>query len=396
MDVIVIGMGAAGLFALANIPKEMEALGIEKNSKAGIKLSITGGGKAFIAPELPVKSLPERYSHPSFVRPIIYSLSPDSLRKRLENLGIDTVKTGSGIYPKSMSGKKFRDDLVNISKNNDHRILYGTEVVSVDADREHIEVHTDRGKFRTKRLIIAVGSIAYPRTGSDGKLVSSFFRADEISEYRPGLAPIYFKKTTDQRFFSPTAGVSLKKLGITMGDRTVVREAMFGNGFITGSAAFDQSAYIRTGEPFYISLLPEMKPDELRQYIANSRDGKQQLRTILSDKLPLPKSIVDLIFEMNGITNLKSADATTKQVDRLVQDFTKLKLICDYEADMNTAMAAAGGVRVDLLNNNDMTTKKDPRIMVIGEATEILGDCGGFNLLYAFASALRATEVFRE
>lgn len=394
-DIIVIGMGAAGLFALANLPKSINAIGLESQKSSGKKLLITGNGRCNLTNEDEVKTLVGHYNNSSFVRPIIYGFNNTATRQWFEDRGLNTISISGRIFPKSLSSQSVLDCLnMEIS----HPILNNKRVIRINTTPSSIEVYSSDGdKFSARQIIIAVGGASYPHTGSDGDLMRILSRGDlpiKIKPFESGLCSIYPSKFQFGDLAGIAVPVCLSSASLKKANKIIKRQLLFAHNHLSGPAIMDLSNYIKEGEIFKIDFLPDINKTDFEKKLNNmlKDNPKKQIKNILSDYLDLPQALVDLLT--GGFAKQKSADLTRAGRAEISNNFKEMSLCVAKKTPLQGSVISQGGVDVDQINSSDMSLKKDGRVKIIGEALDISGHCGGYNLQFAFSSAYRAVRSY--
>ncbi len=392
-DVIVIGLGASGLFALANIDKNIKVLGIDSNKIAGKKLRITGGGRCNLTQTKDVKSLVSSYTHPSFVRPILYGFNNQQLMEYFSSRGFELILEGQRVYPKTQRADSVADFLLNQVFKKGHELRFDEKVLSLDfgenQNKNHnIVVKTSKNEYITKSIIIATGGASYSKTGSDGLLISKYFT---IRDFEPALCHMYLK----QKYFNQLQGISTR-VKIKYADKIFEDEILFAGKFCTGPVIYDLSNYIKYNDDFTIDFMIDISEGELineiRQVI--KAQPKMLVRNAFIDKFNylLPERLIRAIFEMLNLDRCICAEFKKSDFNALIKGCKSCKLSIDKKAPIENATVTIGGIKVDDISNKTMCLKNDDRIMVIGEAIELVGNCGGYNLQFAFSSAVRVAK----
>ncbi len=383
-DLIVVGLGASGLFALANADKKLNVLGIEKNKIAGRKLNITGGGRCNITKVGDIKDFVNSYTDPSFVRPIIHAFNNEKLIEYFESRGLNTMVDGERVIPKSENAKDVTQFFLKEIEKRGHKLHFEEEIIDIKADDESIKVISKASEYECKKLIFACGGATYVETGSDGKLMKKIF---DISPLEPALSPMYIEESSFDSLKGVTTNVKLN-----YGKMSFKGNILFTGSYLSGPVIMDISNYIQLGEKFTLDFIPKKTIDELKLEIKEKAktDAKKLLKTVLLEISDMPESLLKLIINEVNLENVKLADLKSKDLNLLIEKLKKYTLTLKEKFPLEKAIVSKGGVKVEDIDNKTMALKKDNRIMVVGEAIELVGNCGGYNLQFAFSSAHRA------
>ncbi len=385
-DVIVLGLGAAGLFALANLDKGINALGIEKNGAVGRKLLLTGGGRCNLTNIDNVKEMVQAYTSPSFVRPIIYGFNNLKTIEYFEQNGLQLIEQNGKIYPKTEKSSTvvsfFRDQITK----NGHEIIYNETVLNIIKGHNHLTLVSANKKYRCRKLVIATGGASYPQTGSDGELISKCF---EISDYKAALCPLYISKNIFVAIKGLTVDVVIKyqKLNFT-------GSLLFAGAMLTGPVIMNLSNYIKSNDYFSVDFVPHMSSESIKALLLEKakQHPKRRLKTVVQEYIGLPDSLISALCSYLDLLYTTMAELKSKDLSNFIAVLKTCTLKVKSKAALSNATVTMGGIRITDIDNKSMQLKEDDRIFVVGEAIEIVGACGGYNLQFAFSSAFRAVK----
>ena len=169
-DVVIIGAGAAGLFAAANLSSDRKVLILERNDRPGIKLLMTGASQCNITNVENIKTFIKKYNNPKIARKVLYSFNNAMLMAYFEGLGLKLqVREDGKVFPESMRSKDVLEVLMKEIRSKNHQ-LNCNESVQYIRWQESIglfSVVTDKLKYTTKKIMVATGGQSYPKSGSD-------------------------------------------------------------------------------------------------------------------------------------------------------------------------------------------------------------------------------------
>ena len=166
MDVIVIGAGASGIIAALKLSKKANVTLLEKNDKSSKKILITGNGRCnYWNSNISV----DKYNTDSKEKLYIILSRKDETFDYLSSLGIyPTIKDGY-YYPHSLSSMSIKE-IFDKALERCVNVIYNTEVLDIKKDNNKFKVVTNNKEYSCDKLILAMGSKAAPKTGSDGKV----------------------------------------------------------------------------------------------------------------------------------------------------------------------------------------------------------------------------------
>lgn len=362
-DTIVIGGGASGLIASSRL--KGNTLLIESNDRVGKKILATGNGKC----NLSNKNLSgEFYSNPHFFDEV-FSVNSGIVDDyfRSQGLILKTDKSGR-VYPYTLQASTVLDVLRN-SVSCDTRL--SEKAISIEKNGNGYRVITDKGEYLSAYVVVATG-------GGKG-LLSSFV---DMTPTYPSLCPI----KTDTTYIKGLDGLRVQ-CGVSLfkGDKKVYveqGEVLFRTYGVSGVAVFNASAYLSRdkvkggGGDWKISLdfLSDTDYDMVANIVKSRKD-----RGVSRDKLLL------------GIVANKLSECILRRANNLNVD-SIMKLLTNYEITIKdlygeSAQVTSGGVSIDSVSP-DFEVKRHKGLFVTGEALDMDGLCGGYNLHWAFMSGL--------
>ena len=367
--VVVVGGGASGLF-FTHLVKE--ALLLEKMNQCGIKLLVTGNGASNITHSENIESfVTHYYDKRNFVSPSLYSLSPASLRKEFSSLGVETYTRSDGkVFPVSMKSLDIRDSLLSLVKN----VKYNSEVISIEKEYED---------YRAKIVVVATGGKSLEKSGSNGSgydLLSSL--GHTIIKPRASLVEIKVKDN-----IAELEGISLDDVTLKIGKTSFSGPVVFTRAGLSGPASLNISHYKDLCDSLFISLFP------FTQDMLKKENGKLTIINGLRNITSLPHRLLSFLFPFG---KKQIASATKDEIKIIVEKLNRWELKIKNIDDFNKAMVTRGGVDTKEINNKTMESKINKNLYVLGELLDVDGECGGYNLNFAFASAYVAAQDIKK
>jgi len=363
-DVIILGGGASGLF-LADFLTSKKCLIIEHNRKLGAKIEISGGGKCNITNRF----VSHNNYHPSseFVK--------NALKKADNKTLLDWLEK-KNLKPRLLKNNKYffnsSKELLKVLKPECEYLL-NTEVIDVI---EGFEVITDKGSFKSKNVVVALGGKSFKKLGASQKgyeIAEKF--SHKINTPKPALVGFTVQK--EQFWFKRLSGVGFLS-EVEIGNKKFRDNILFSHKGITGPAVLNASLYWEKGNVI-IDFLPGRKVESLL---------KNPHRQIIS-QIPLPKNFVKEFLQSIGIRDKKVKDLSKPEIE-------KIKILNRYPfAPAGTfgfekAEVSKGGVDVNEIDEY-MQSKKVKGLYFIGEVLDVTGELGGYNFQWAFTSAFCAS-----
>lgn len=393
-DIIVIGGGASGMTAaIFAAACGARVCVIEHNDRVGRKLLSTGNGKCNLT-NINISRECYNSSSESDFYGVIQNFTPNDLIFFMASIGIYTRNKSGYVYPFSEQASSVLDGL----RAEMQRLCVTEEVSSrVRSCRktgDSFEVITESCKYVCRSLILAAGSKAAPKTGSDGsgyKLAKAF--GHEIVEAVPSLVQLKCHGV----LFKELHGVRTEaELTLTAGGRTVCRERgelQLTDYGISGIPVFQLSGRTKrlldAGEKpaVHIDFCPDYTETELNGMLRSMfGHGKESGLTAALAGL-LNKKIANVIIKECALR----PSALCKEINdgMITRVASKIKKFTVTPYDTNgfeNAQVCGGGVDLDGINMSTMESLKVKGLYFAGEMLDVDGRCGGYNLHWAFAS----------
>jgi predicted Rossmann fold flavoprotein len=377
-DAIVIGGGAAGLFAAAEAGKRgLRVVVLERNSQPGRKILISGGGRCNFTN---IGTSPENFisAHPHFARSALARYTPEDFAALVKSHHIPFYEKKLGQLFCRTSSRAIVDMLLAECGKARARVEVSCEIRSVEK-REAFSVDTSCGIFEAPNLIVACGGLSFPKVGATdlGYRLAEQFGIKQ-TRTRPSLVALVLKNASRHR---ELAGLSVDA-SVAAGGRTFRENILFTHRGLSGPAILQISNYVDAGGSISVDLLPEAKP-------ADVLSGKSSvpLAKALGEVLParLAASIAAEFLKTKRVADLSKTDAA-----RLSEHLKNWTLEVAGNEGWDRAEVTLGGISTDELSSKTMEARYVPGLYFIGEVVDVTGWLGGYNFQWAWASAFAA------
>lgn len=395
---IIIGAGAAGLFAGCNIEKGRTLI-LEKNNSPGKKLLISGAGQCNYTHAGDLDDFINKYGeNGNFLRPALYNFKNSDAIEFFKELGVESIIREDGkVFPDSLKSSDILNALIKKCKLINVDIRYNSSVVSINYNNEleYYTVKTNAEKFTSKNIILSTGGSSYPNTGSTGDGFSLALSLNhKVVHTSPCLTPINVKNYS----FSELSGISFKDIKITLWrDNKKIKETI-GDVLLThknlsGPGVLNFSRYIIKDDTIKVNFI-SLSEEELSMLIdrQTKENGKQLVKSIFKD-ISISKRFIEKIFEICHVSEDIICSQLNKN-DRLCL----IRALCEHSFTVeglvgyHLAMATSGGVSLDEINRKSMQSKIIKGLYFAGEVINIDGDTGGYNIQAAFSTAMLAAK----
>ncbi len=398
-DVIIIGGGAAGLMcaiSAKNKNKNISVAIIEKNDRIGKKLLSTGNGRCNLTNKNICK---EKYTG-SFVKQSEYifkKYDTDKILNIFEKLGLLSYCDSEGrYYPICRQASAVLDVMRFACERLGVDIFCGKNIKSVKKIKDNFSVKTDINEFIGNKLVISTGSKAAPKLGGNSSGIDYLKNlGHKFSAFSPALCPIYVKSDLLK---------SLKGLRVT-GKATLIDlqgkelkseigEIQFTEKALSGICIFNLSVYSKKNYTISLDLLPDCSNDVIHNLIHKNKllFKKLEIENIFTGIFQ--KRITQAILKMCNIKDFtrKCDSITEDEINKLCKTIKAMNFAIIENSGFEQAQCTVGGVFGNEIDEKTMQSKKTKGLYICGEIIDICGECGGFNLHFAFASGYLAGE----
>jgi len=401
-DVVIIGGGPAGMMSAGIAAQNGASVALlEKNSKLGQKLLLTGKGRCNITnAEFDNRKLSEKYGKEGKALLSPFSIfAPKDTISFFENLGIKTkIERGQRVFPSSDSAPDVLNALIKFLKKQNVNIIYNTTIADfkqkIDGKISYI-ITSDNEKIFADNYIICTGGKSYPRLGSTG---DGYLWAEKlghtISKPKPSLTPIKIKES----WVKDAQGLSLKNVKLTLWqgsgqakqneEKSVecFGEMLFTHFGISGPISLDISkkvgALLDKGEAILrLDLKPALSALELDKRI--QKDFQKFQNKLFKNSLNdlLPQKLIPIIINLSKINPDKKVHSITKEErSRLVNLLKNIKMTPKELIGFERAIVTSGGISLKEIDFKTMRSKIVKNLFFAGEIINLDGPCGGFNL----------------
>jgi len=385
-DLIVIGGGGAGLMcALTAGQRGRRVALLESNSRPGLKIGISGGGRCNFTN---LQAAPENYlsENPRFCTSALARYSPQEFIRLVEKHRIAFHEKKLGQLFCDFSSRQIIEMLLEECASAGVELSCRTQVQTVARTSSGFSLGTNRGPMECSSLVIATGGLSYPRLGASdfGYRIARQFGL-EIVPPRPGLVPLVLAQP-EGATFSALSGISLPVIARI--DGTAFEEAMLiTHRGLSGPAILQISSFWSAGAAIMLDLLPQHPGDE---WLRRARTSNATMRSLLGREWPA--RFADLWCERYASTK-PIAQMNKTEFDQLARLVHAWPIRPNETEGYPNAEVTVGGVSTGELSSKTMESRQVPGLYFIGEVVDVTGWLGGYNFQWAWASGHAAGEV---
>jgi predicted Rossmann fold flavoprotein len=393
--VLVVGGGAAGMMAAISAKNHgAEVTILERNNRVGKKILATGNGRCnYTNINLSINNYHGK--NPKFPYSCLSQLNVYDTIDFFERLGIAPfIEENGKVFPMSLQSSSVLDVLRLELEYLGVEIITEAFVIDIYKDNKFTVVLEDGRKIIGDRVILATGGKAAPNTGSDGngyKLAEKFGHTIEYTF--PGLVQLKL----EGNFFKQVEGVKIIGAAELYDGEKLVRkdegDILFTNYGISGPPILQISRsanqLLNEGKKpmLKISIIKDRNKEDMENYL-QYRFSYMKNKTIETGLIGLinKRLIIPILKEIGVDRNKYIASISKEEIKKISSILTDFRFHITGSKSWNDAQVTAGGVKTDEINNSTMESKLVKGLYFAGEIVDVDGDCGGFNLQWAWSS----------
>ena len=398
-EIAVIGGGASGLMAAITAKKSgKEVIILERKDRILKKVLITGNGRCNITN---VNANISNYfgKNISSVENILNRFTPQDTMDFFNGLGIVCNEENRGkVYPLSGQASSVVDALRFEAEKLGIKIETEFYVRKIEKDGFKFKIYSEeRKKIEAGRVIIAAGGQSYPELGSNG---SGFELAKELGHSVTKLSPSIVQLKTEKNQVKGLQGIKTDVAVTAYGDNkkicTYDGELLFTDYGISGNVVFNISFVmpLYKNVEFEIDFMEKFDYNELYEML---KERKRILSHLTMENYfngMINKKLGQFLSKVSGIEKLSKPvkDLNDSDIRKLCTVLKKYRVKILETTGFKNAQVTAGGVLLDEVNIETLESKIVKGLYFSGEVLDVYGECGGFNLQWAWASGYIAGE----
>ena len=392
-EIAVIGGGASGMMAAITARKSgKEVVILERKDRILKKVLITGNGRCNITN---VNANISNYfgKNISSVENILNSFNPQDTMDFFNGLGIVCNEENRGkVYPLSGQASSVVDALRFEAERLGIKIETEFYVRKIEKDGFKFKIYSeDRKKIEAGRVILAAGGQSYPELGSNG---SGFELAKELGHSVTRLSPSIVQLKTEKHQVKGLQGIKTDVAVTAYGDNkkicTYDGELLFTDYGISGNVVFNISFVmpLYKNVEFEIDFMEKFDYNELYEMLKERKKMMSHLTMENYFNGMINKKLGQFLSKVSGIEKLSKPvkDLNDSEIRKLCTVLKKYRVKILDTTGFKNAQITAGGVSLDEVNPETLESKIVKGLYFSGEVLDVYGECGGFNLQWAWAS----------
>lgn len=397
-DIAVIGGGASGLAAAAaaseqarHAQKHLKIAVLEKNPRVGKKLLMTGNGRCNLEN---MNAAPEHYhGDTAEAASILKRFPPEKILEAFRAHGLFCREMDEGrVYPYSLQASSVLNILRRAIDTAGVETICDFPVQNIENISGGFSVSSEKGRVNARKVIVAAGGKACPQSGSegDGYGLLRVFRHSVVP-----LLPALVQLRTDTKRVRPLKGVRCMAAASLLENgrekKTVRGEVQFTENSLSGICIFELSRFLE-------SKTAEVSLDLVPEYTAADLESFFRVQARQCGELPAAQLTEGLLNKALGTEVVKAAlNGASVPAGALSEaDFRNLagqvkhfRFPIQGKAPFQNAQVTAGGIPLAEVDEN-LQSRLCQGIYLCGELLNLDGECGGYNLHWAWASGITA------
>lgn len=395
----VIGGGASGLVCAAvakSRNKDKRIVIIERDNRVGKKIMVSGNSRCNLT-NLTASSSNYHSDFSDGVNFLLENYPPNKVIEYMSSIGlVCKADSEQRVYPLSRQSSAVLSVLRNELKRQGVDEICDCEVLSIEKQGNGYVLKCKDRQIIAQKVVIATGG----KNNYAQKVIGNTYAVAQSIGHRvtpliPALCPV----KVSNKYIKSLKGIRVQgKVTSIINGKTAKSECgeiQFGADNLSGICVFNLSADINKANnaQINIELLPDCSYKEITEllYTRVQLIGKDNVQEIFTGLFH--KNIGIAILKESNIDTSKAADKlSSDEIERLATTINSWVFECIPSSDFLSAQVTSGGISGTELDPVTFESKIAKGVYICGEAINVDGDCGGFNLQFAFSSGMCVGE----
>lgn len=371
-DVVILGAGAAGLLCGGLLAQEQMSITIlEKNSRIGKKLSATGNGRCnFTNLHMSTECY---YGTSDWIDTVLQRVTPQKVIDQFAKMGVLSRERDGYVYPHTNQAGTVIRGLQQACQKTQLQIELDCFVRKIlkKSKKAGFEVVTSKGTISCHILIVATGSAAGKEAGGDA---SGYELMRQLGITVGNIVPALTGLRCPGKWWKQVAGTRIQG---------------------TFSLLVEGKSY--PGETGEIQIVKDgvsgIPVFQLCRVAAKALEQGRKVCGVIDFVPSLTEEQLHAWIETHGIQGLVPEKWITVLEAKNVFSLKQFVFQVEETFGMERSQVAAGGVELTQINAGTMEVRQIPNLFLLGELLDVDGKCGGYNLHFAWATAMLAAET---
>lgn len=392
-EIAVIGGGASGLIAAITARKAGKKVTIlERKERILKKVLVTGNGRCNLTN---ARASISNYFGKNIllIENILNNFTPQNVMDFFYELGVICNEEERGkVYPLSGQASSVVDALRFEAEKLGIKIETEFYVRKIEKDGFKFKISSeDKRKIEANRVILSTGGQSYPELGSNG---SGFQLAKDFGHSITKLSPAIVQLKTEKYQVKGLQGIKADTSVTAYGDNkkicTYNGELLFTDYGISGNVVFNISFVmpLYKNVEFEIDFMKKFDYNELYELLRKRKKIMAHLTMENYFNGMINKKLGQFLSKTSGIEKLSKPvkDLNDNEIRKLCTSLKKYRINILETTGFKNAQVTAGGISLDEVNTDTLESKIIKGLYFSGEVLDVYGECGGFNLQWAWAS----------
>ncbi len=396
-DIIIVGGGASGIMA-AITAKDLgrDVAILESNDRIGKKILTTGNGRCNITNNCCDYS---RYhsDNDNFFNFALDNFNYKSTELFFNSLGLPLITLDDGkMYPMSLQASSVLDILRSAVLEREIPVYLNTKVKKIEHDNGIFKILTSENAiYQCRKLILAAGGKSLPKSGSDG---SGYTLSSSMGHSIIDPVPSLVQLKLNYKNLKSISGVKFNGYAYIMVNNKFIKkqfgEILFTDYGISGPPILQLSriAGVNLLQGQEVTLVVDMMPnyslEELEEFLDN-HFGTFSYRSIFDCFVGIiNKKLIPVLLKEAGVYDIHKPcyDLGWREKVNLFKLLKSWNFKVTGTNSFGNSQVTAGGIDTKQIHNETLESKKIKNLYFCGEILDVDGDCGGFNLQWAWSS----------
>ncbi|OJW84091.1 MAG: flavoprotein [Bacteroidetes bacterium 46-16] len=400
MKIAIIGAGAAGCFAAANIAAQPgdEVIVFEKAAKALQKVKVSGGGRCNVTHAcFDIPELLSRYPRgKQLLRKTLYQFGPRDTINWFEQRGLKLKAEADGrMFPITDDSQSIIDTIWNEMMKQGVQLRYHKAVEKIDKEAGGFTINfADKSSYRADKVLIATGG--FPKA-EQYKWIQEL--GHRIQEPVPSLFTFNIPKHPVTALMGlSVANAAVKITGTKIAEQgplLITHWGMSGPVILRCSAWAARELHARNYDfQVQVNWLGDVKEEELRMQIHDLRRETGKQKVVHKNPFELPKRLWEYLTTECGISDeMRWGDMPAAQQNKLITHMLRDVYEVKGKTTFKEEFVTCGGVSINEVNAQTMESRVVPGLYFAGEILEVDGITGGYNFQHAWSSGWVASRA---
>ena len=396
VDLAIVGAGAAGLMAAIQAGRSAPGkriLLLDGARSLGAKILVAGGGRCNVT-HYEVSADDFAGSSRNSIAKVLRELPVPATGDFFRGLGVELKREPTGkLFPATDQARTVLEALLRATREAGVKLLYPRRVTAIRRAGAGFVLAGEWGEVTARRVILAAGGQALPKSGSDGSgyALARALGNTTTATIFPALVPLI---VPDDHWLRTVQGIAVparievragtgKRLAAFRGDLLCTHFGLSGPVVLDASRHYLAARQTDRQARFVVAFLPDATAEGLTGELANL--ARRSLGRWLAEKLP--DRLADALLASAGLDPAANALRLKKEERQAL-----LRALLEHEIPITGdrgfvhAEATAGGIPLDQVRLETMESRRCPGLHLCGEILDVDGRIGGFNFQWAWAS----------